>query len=141
MPAFTKYNCFPLDLGKALHDFTTHAVKLALTNTAPNVATHAVLTDITEIAAANGYVAGGMAVTVLSWAQAAGIAKLVASADDVFTAAGGNFGPARYGVLYNNTSATKPLIAYYDKGASLTVYDTDTWTFDYDQANGLFTVT
>ena len=41
MATYVKYNDFVLELGKAVHNFTTHSFKVALTNTAPNVSTHA----------------------------------------------------------------------------------------------------
>lgn len=141
MAAFVKYNCFVLDAWLARHNFSSDVLKIALTNTAPNVATHAALADITEIGAGNGYVAGGAAVTVTSAAQTAGVAKLSATLDDTITASGGTVGPARYAVLYNSTPAGKYLIGYWDKGVSIMLNDTDSWLVDLDQAAGVLTST
>lgn len=142
MATFTKYQDFVEQLGKAVHDLDgTHTLKVALTNTAPNVATHAVLADITEIAAGNGYTAGGTATTP-TWSESAGTAKLVCT-DVVFTASGGTIGPFRYAVLYNDTPTTPladPLIGYADYGSAVTLNDTETFTVDFDATNGVFTL-
>lgn len=61
MAAFVKFQNFVEDLGNGVHDLVgiQHTLKVYLTNTAPNVATHAVKADLAEIAAGNGYTAGG----------------------------------------------------------------------------------
>ena len=64
MAAYVKYQNFVEDLIEGVHDFDLHTFKIALSNTAPNVATHAVLADVTEIAAGNGYSAGGTATSI-----------------------------------------------------------------------------
>jgi hypothetical protein len=131
MATFTKFNQFVLDLGKGVHNFTTHTLKVVLTNTAP-VATNAVLADLTQITAANGYTAGGTAVGSVTYTQTSGVATLV-GADVVFTASGGSFGPSRYAVLYNDTptSPADPLIGFWDRGSSVTTNDTETLTADF----------
>ena len=140
MPAFVKYQKFPLDLGLGKHDFSAHGLKIALTNRAPDVVNDGVFADIVEIAAGNGYAAGGASLTVVSWALVGGVPKLVVSLDNTLTGSGAGFGPARYAVAYN-INGTKPLISYWDKGVSVTVYDTDSFLLDWDQAAGLFDIT
>src|SRR5713226_6446679 len=112
MAAYVKYFQFVEDLCKKVHNLNTDTLKIALTNTAP-LATHAILSDITEIGAGNGYAAGGNTATFTSGAQTSGSYKLIV-ADVTFTASGGNFNAFRYAVLYNATptSPLKPLIAY-----------------------------
>jgi hypothetical protein len=73
----------------------------------------------TEVAAANGYTAGGatlanVAVTTVTTNDA----KF--DADDViWTAAGGNI-TASYGILYNDTDANDPPVAFVDFDGSKT---------------------
>src|SRR5512146_266338 len=98
MASFNKFNQFVEDLAHKVHDLktgTSDVLKVMLTNTAP-VATNAVLADLTEIAAGNGYSAGGATVGTITGAQASGTFKLVGGTDPVFTAAGGTIGPFRY---------------------------------------------
>jgi hypothetical protein len=122
MATFNKYNNFVQDLGRKVHNLNADTLKVALTNAAPNAATHAVLADITEISAANGYVAGGAAMTGTGWAQTSGVGKLAGSAVS-WTASGGSIGPFRYAVLYNDTptSPADPLIGWWDAGSAQTV--------------------
>lgn len=138
MAVYVKYQDFADQLVRGVHDFDAHTFKVALTNTAPNVATHTSLSNITEISAGNGYTAGGTATTITP-SEASGTAKITGT-DVVFTAAGGTIGPFRYAVLYNDT-ATSPadaLIAYWDYGSSVTLADTETFTVDFDATNGIF---
>ena len=116
---------------------STDAFKLALTNTAPNAATHTVFTDITEIAAGNGYVAGGLSVAVTG-SETGGTYTLAQDATVTLTATGGTVGPFRYVVFYDDTVALDPLLSYYDYGSSITLNDTE--TFAMGAAATLFTV-
>jgi len=138
---FTKYNSFIDELSKGGHNFSTPpALKLALTNTAPNAASDTVwnTTVAPAPAAANGYPAGGNTLTGVVGTTTGGVFKLVIT-DTVFTATAGGIGPFRYVILYNST-ATNKLIGYYDNAASITLADTDTFTTDFDATNGVFTI-
>lgn len=140
MPALQKFNDFAEQVLKGKHDFSTHAFKAVLTNSAP-VATNTVLTDITQIAATGGYVAGGYALDTVTLTEASGTAK-VTIADEVITATGGAIGPFRYAVVYNDT-ATSPadaLVGFVDYGSSITLNDTETLTLDFDAAAGVLTL-
>ena len=141
MASFVKYQIFAQNVGRGVHNLNTDVLKIALTNTAPNAASHAVLADITEIAAGNGYVAGGTAVGSPAYSQSGGTGKLTGN-DVVFTASGGSVGPFRYAVLYDDTpsSPSKPLIAYWDYSSSITLADGETFTVDLDQVNGILTL-
>lgn len=121
-----------LELGK--HIFGTHVFKWMLTNTAP-VATNTIKANITEIAAGNGYTAGGPAVAT-TVSEAAGVST-VQAAQAVITAAGGAIGPFRYAVLYNDTQGTpvKPLVCWVDYGAPITLNDTEALTIQCNGAN------
>jgi hypothetical protein len=142
LAAYNKFNQFVEDMPKKVHNLGTSAdsLKVMLTNTAP-VATNAIKTDITDISAGNGYTAGGTATTISSSAQTSGTYKIV-TADVVFTASGGSIGPFRYAVLYNDTptSPAKPLIAWWDYGSAVTLASGETFTVDFDGANGTFTI-
>ena len=87
MASYNKFNCFVEDLAEQVHNLQSDTLKVALTNTLP-VATNTVFANITEIAAGNGYTAGGTTATVSSSAQTSGTYKLVLN-DVTFTASGG----------------------------------------------------
>jgi hypothetical protein len=137
--AFNKFNVFPQAMGRKIHNLNSDVIKGMLTNTAPSAA-NTVKTDIVEIAAGNGYLAGGAVLPATAYAQvgATSVAKLVCN-DTAITAAGGPVGPFRYLVLYNDTSATKDLIGWYDYGSSITLNDGEPLNIDADQVNGILT--
>jgi len=116
---FNKFNAFVADVGDGKHDLNADTLKIALTNVAP-VAANAVLGDLTEIAAGNGYTAGGTAVGATAYSQVAGLATLTGG-NVVFTAAGGSIAAFRYAVLYNSTAAGKNLIGWWDYGSAITL--------------------
>jgi hypothetical protein len=140
MAAFNKFQNFVEDLGKGVHNFSSHTLKMALTNSAPN-ATDTVLANITQISATGGYSSGGYTLDSVSWSETTGTAKLTI-ADEVITASGGSVGPFQYLVLYNDTptSPADPLIGWYNYGSALTLADTETLTIDFDGSNGVFTL-
>ena len=140
MALYVKYNQFVEDLCRKVHNLDTDTLKIALTNTTP-LATHAVLADITEIGAGNGYAAGGNTATFSSGVQTSGTFKLIV-ADVTFTASGGNMNAFRYAVLYNATptSPLKPLIAYWDYGTNIVITSGNSFTVDLDQVGGVFTL-
>lgn len=138
MAAYQKFNCFVEDFVEKKHDLGSDTLKIALSNTAPSAA-NTLLANITQITAANGYTAGGAAVTITDSSQTAGTYKLVGN-DVVFTAAGGSIGPFRYAVLYNDTAADDPLIGFWDRGSSTSILDGETLTIDLDQTNGILTI-
>jgi len=140
MATFNKYYVFVEALAEKTHNLGSDTLKVALTNTAPTVATDTVwnTTVAPAPAAANGYTAGGNTITTTSSAQTTGTYKLVL-ADSVFTASGGSIGPFRYVILYNST-AGNAVIGYYDYGSSITLADTETFTVDFDATNGVLTL-
>lgn len=138
--AYNKFNVFVDDLAHGKHIFGTDVVKVMLTNVAP-VATNSVKSDITDIAAGNGYTAGGNTLTFTSASQASGVEKVI-FADSTFTASGA-FSTFRYAVLYNDTTASpvKPLICWFDYGAAVSMTNLETFIVDLDGTAGLFTIT
>jgi hypothetical protein len=142
--SFVKYEQFVADLCSGVHQFqtgTSHVLRVALTNAAPNAATHAVRADITELSTANGYTSGGISVGTITGAETSGTFKCTGGTDPVWTASGAGF-TARYAVLFNDTptSPADPLIGYWDYGSSFTLAAGETFTVDLDQSNGLFTI-
>jgi len=124
--AFNKFRAFAQDIGRKVHNLNSDTIKFALSNTAP-ANTNAVLADITQITAANGYSSGGSACTGVSYTQVAGTATLAAT-QPTFTASSGTIGPFQYIVAYNSTASGGPLIGWWDRGGALTLQDTDTYT-------------
>jgi hypothetical protein len=139
MVAFTKYNTFIDQVSKGGHNLQTCVVKCALTNTAPTVATDTVWSTgvYPPPASASGYTAGGNTLTTSSATTVAGLFSLIC-ADTVFTSTG-TLGPFRYVILYNST-ATNLLIGSYDYGSSITLNNTETFTVDFDNVNGVLTL-
>lgn len=135
MASFVKYNNFIQAVGRKLIDLNGDTLKIALTNTTPNVSTNTGLADISEISAGNGYTAGGTAVGSNAYSQTSGTGKLTGN-DVVFTASG-SMGPFRYAVLYSDTSTGDLLIAYWDYGSSVTLASGETFTVDFDGTNGI----
>lgn len=140
MAAFNKFQAFVEHLAEKVHNLGSDTLKVMLTNTAP-AAANSVKADLTEIAAGNGYTAGGATATISASAQTSGTYKLTL-ADVVFTAAGGSIGPFRYAVLYNDTptSPADPLIGWWDYGSALTLADGESLTVDFDATNGVLTI-
>lgn len=136
MVAFNKFNAFVENVAEGVHNLQSNQLRIALTNTAP-VATNSVLADLTEISYTN---LSSRLVTTSASAQSGGVYKLTC-ADLVLTASGGSVGPFRYVVLYNDTPAGDPLIGWYDYGSSITLQSGETLTIDFDQVNGVLTIT
>lgn len=139
MAAFNKFNSFVEAVAEKVHNLGADSLKVMLSNTAP-VATNSVKTDITEIAAGNGYTAGGNVASVSSSAQTSGTYKLILSDPATWTATGGSIGPLRYAVLYNDTATNKELIGWWDYGSSVTLATGETFTVDLDQVAGVLTL-
>jgi len=134
MASFNKFDCFVADLANKVHNLGSDALKVMLTNSAPSQG-NTVKANITEISAGNGYSAGGMSVAITSSAQTSGLYKLVGN--DPSITASGSVGPFQYAVLYNSTPASGNLIGWWDRGSALTLANTDTFTVDLDQVNGI----
>ncbi len=141
MAAFVKFQDFVEQVGRGIHHL--HAagdvLKVYLSNTAPNVATHVKKGDIAEITAQNGYPAGGT--DIQNDLSESGGTLTVTAVDVVFTASGGSFGPFRYAIVYNDTDTNLPdaLVCYWDYGSSISCNDGETFTVDFGAS--LFTLT
>lgn len=95
--------------------------KVALSNTAMT-ASWTQLSSVTEISAGNGYTTGGATMTTASLSQTGGVMTWVGG-NATWTASGGSIGPARYFVLYSDTSTNDLLVGWWDYGSSFTVAD------------------
>lgn len=134
MATFNKFQDFSEQLTKGTQNFGTDTYKVALSNSAP-VATNTILSDITQISGTNGYTTGGTATTI-TVSETTGTTT-VSGTQVVFTASGGNMGPFRYVVLYNDTttSPNKPLVGWWDYGSSITLADTETFTVKFSNTS------
>lgn len=140
MAAFNKFNCFVADAPNKVHNLGSDVLKVMLTDTAP-VATNTIKANITEIAAGNGYTAGGATVGITSSTQTAGLYKLIASGPASWTASGGSIAQFRYAVLYNSTAASGNLIGWWDYGAEVNVTVGNSFTETFDATNGILQLT
>jgi hypothetical protein len=138
MAAFNKFNTFTGDLATKVHNLNADTLKIMLTASGPT-ATNAIKANITEITAANGYVAGGVQAALVSGADTAGLYRLILSPVS-WTAAGGPIGPFEFAVLYNASATAGNLIGWWDYGTSITLTSGNTFTVSLDQTNGVLTL-
>lgn len=132
MASYTKIQDFTEQLIRGIHDWDLHVFKVMLTNAAP-VATNTVKADLTDIAAGNGYTAGGQSTTI-TLAEVSGTTT-VQGTQVVFAASGGIVGPFRYVTLYNDTAASKNLIAFWDYGTNITLNDGESFTIKWNNTS------
>jgi hypothetical protein len=100
---------------------------IALTNAAPTAATDAVLADITQISYTN---LSSRVLTTTSSAVTTGTLNLIL-ADLTLTASGGSVEAWRYVVIYDETVAGDPLVAFADRGSSVTLADGESVLLDF----------
>lgn len=142
MATFNKVNDFVEDRNHGVHNFSSHQLVVALSNTAPASETsnptsdgNGVLANVTQVSYTN---CSTRNITTTSSAQTSGTYKLTLT-DLTLTASGGSVGPFRYVYIYNDTptSPADPLIGYYDYGSALTLADGESLTIDFDDAQGV----
>jgi hypothetical protein len=126
MATVSLFNCFVEDAVEGKHDLSSDTLKVVLTNSAP-LAGDTVLSDITQIAAGNGYVTDGVTASVVNSSQTGGVYTLILSGIS-WTASGGDIAANRFAVLYNDTAPGKPLIAWADFGVSAVIANGNTET-------------
>ena len=136
MVAYSKYQDFVEQLCRGVHDFSSHTFKVALSNGTPSAA-HTTRSAISELSTANGYTSGGQTVTI-GISETAGTVTVTAADPTAWTASGAGI-TFRYAALYNDTSASDNLVAYWDNGSSTTVTSGKTLAIDF--ATTLFTLT
>jgi len=133
--SYNKFQPFVEAVAEKKHNLGSDTLKVALTNTAPTADSDA-LTDITEI---DYTYCSDRALTVSSSSQTSGTYKLVV-ADKTISASGGAVGPFRYVVIYNDTATNDDLICWFDYGSSITLADGESIVLDFDDSNGLLTI-
>ena len=140
MAAFRKFDQFVSDLARNKHLFSSHVLRVMLTNVAP-IPTNAVKSELVEIAAVNGYLVGGKVVDFVRDGQTKGRYRLVLASPEEWIASG-DVGPFRYAVLYNDTQAfpAKPLIGFWDYGESIKLSAGDKFQVELDETNGVLTL-
>lgn len=146
MAVYNKFNQFTKDLIDGKHNFSSNTFKVFLTNTQPttNMTAKADMTEVSNLTTgvANGYTLGGATVTITA-TTSGGVAKVTGS-NAVITAAatvGIVIGPFQFAVLYNDTAAGDPIIAWWDYGTAITLAPSEVLTVVFDATNGIFTVT
>jgi len=141
MATFVKYNQFAEDLAAGVHVLTTAGslLKIALSNTAPTVATDAVLADVTEIAYTN--ITETMPADTTNVGAAAPPGTWDVSGTDITLNATGTVAQFRYVILYNDTptSPADPLIGYWDYGSGVDLASGETFTVNFGAS--MFTIT
>ena len=130
---FNKFNSFAEATYEGVHDFSADSIKIMLTNVAP-VATNTQKSDLTEIAAGNGYTAGGIALTITS-SQTTGTYTAAITGDTVWTASGGNIAQFRYAVAYNDDATNDELVGWWDHGSAVDITAGNTYTLETDGVN------
>ena len=144
MATFNKLNGFVEHLAEKVHNLGADTLTVALSNTAPGsettpptgATTACILANVTQISYTN---CSSRAITTSASAQSSGTYKLTLT-DLVLTASGGTVGPFRYVYIYNDTATNDELIGYYDYGSSITLNSGETFTIDFDGANGALTI-
>lgn len=117
----------------------TYKVKLLTAATFDATHTTLAATGGTEVANANGYTTGGVALTgVAVTTVTTNDAKFDAN-DASWTAAGGAI-TASYGILYNDTDTNDPPLAFIDFGGSESAGDGTDFKVIWN-ASGIFTFT
>ncbi len=135
MAAYNKHNQFVEDVYEKVYDLDTDQLVVALTAAAnPPLAANSVLLDLTQISYTN---LSSRNITTTSGAQTAGTYKLIL-ADLVLTASGA-VATFRYVDMYDDTpvAPADPLISWWDYGANVTLAASETFTVDFDAANGV----
>ena len=137
MATFQKFNSFVEALAEGKHDLGSDTLTLALCDTAP-VATDATLSDLSakEIAYTN---LDSRVLSVSASSQTSGTYKLTI-ADKTLTASGA-VATFRYVVIYNDTATNDELVGFYDYGSDVTLANGETFTVNFDDSNGVLTIT
>lgn len=121
----TVYNDFKEKLMLAVHDMDTHAFKVILVAShTPDIDSHDQYADVSadEYGSGDGYTAGGEALGSLSVTQDNTNDRALWDAGDVTWSSLGALSPATpsHAIIYNDTPAGDPLVAYMEIGSTAT---------------------
>lgn len=115
-------------------NLTSDDIKVMLVGSGytPDLDAHGVKADVTSEVTGTGYTAGGLSLANKTLTQNTGTNRWKWDADDLsWTGITATF---RYAVIYNNTDASKSLIAYVDFGSDQTATAQDlTVKWQYDE--------
>lgn len=136
MATFNKFENFVERLGLGEIDLNTDVLKIYLSNAAPSASLDDVKADLAEIAAGNGYTAGGED-TQNTYSQTSGTGTC-AGTDVTWTAAGGAIAQFQYVVLYDDTHASDALIGWWDYGSAVDLAVGESFTTDFGAS--MFTI-
>ena len=137
MAIYNSFDKFVEAVHTGVHNLVANTLRVAVTTSAnaPSASADAVLGDVTVVANLETS-ADSTALSVSSSTETAGLYSLVV-ADKVITASTGDIGPFQWVIIYNDTPAGDPLIAYFDYGSEITVLQNETFTLDF--GTNLFT--
>jgi hypothetical protein len=139
--AINWFDCASEDVAKKQHDFNADSFKIFLTNTAPDAAAHTAYDGTTgstgpaEIAAGNGYTAGGNTCAVVSAEQTAGLTKVILDSPAQWAGSGTGFGPLQWAVLYNATN--NKLLCWWGYAEAIEVDAGETLDVGLDEVDGV----
>lgn len=139
MATYQKFYPFVKNLAEGKFNFASAVLKVALTSTAPTAA-DSVFADLNEVSAGNGYTAGGNIASLTSSTQTSGLYTLLLGNPATWVASGGSIGPFQHAVLYQSSSASKELIGWWSYPTAITLADTEAFAVDFDQVDGVFTL-
>jgi hypothetical protein len=131
--AWNKFNDFSEQLVRGVHDFDANTFKVALASAAPSASDTQLSQITTQLSTGGGYTSGGETTTI-TIAEVSGTTT-VSGTEIVWTGTGSGFGTFRYAVLYNDTAANDPLIAWFDYGSLISVGAGETFTLKFNNAS------
>lgn len=145
MANYTKANDWAKNLATT-SNLATDSFKVALSNTAPASESSNPLADgngiLANITQVSYTYTSSRTLTTASFNQSGGVARLIVN-DLTLSSTGGATGPFRYIYVYNDTptSPADPIVGMWDYGSSTTIPDGGSFPLDFDNTNGMFTVT
>jgi len=123
----TVFEEYPLELGKGTFDLSSDTLKLGLIdNTTPPTAADAspvwASYSGNEVSG-SGYTAGGAALTGVTFTEASGVATLDDTANVTWTQNASGPTDVYWGILYDDTAASKNAICFIDFGGPVSLVD------------------
>lgn len=138
MATYVKFDAFVEAVAEGVHNLGADTLTIALTAAAnAPVAANSVLADLTQIAYTN---LSSRVITTTSSSQTSGVYRLIIE-DLTITASGGAAATFRYIVVYNDSAVSDNLVGFFDRGSNVTLGDGESLTLDFDQTNGLLSLT
>lgn len=137
------YTTFKAQIGQKTMNLASDTLKIALfTSTyVPNQDTDATYSSLTgEVATANGYTAGGVALTGVTVNQDNTNHRMKLTATNPSWTVTGAI-TFRTVVLYDSTIATNNLVCYWNFAADQTTSNSGTYTLQFDSTNGVLDLT